>query len=285
MNLGGPAPEAPVRAGGSDLPLRLGSSLVLIPIALAGAWWGGIPAFALVALVAVIVFAEWAIVIGRSERLLPADPATILAATVVAVAPFASGLWSPAAGLVVALVSALVAGLLGRSSWLAAGSLYAGIFATALAAIRRDEAVGLDAIIVLLVAVWASDSCAFFAGRTLGGPKLWPRVSPKKTWSGAIGGLVGGVGIAFLVARLLGVAPSLGLFLVLVVLTVASIAGDLAESALKRRFGRKDASAIIPGHGGLLDRVDGLATAAALALLIGWAHQGPDAIGKGMLDW
>ena len=279
------APQAPARRGGGDLALRLGSSLVLIPVALVGAWWGGWPAYLLAAAVAVLVFAEWAVVVGQSEELLPKRPSVIAAAIPVLLAPFAAGFVSPLAGIAATILSAVVAIAMARSAWLSAGSIYAGLFATALAAIRSDAAYGLDAIVVLLVAVWAADSCAFFAGRTLGGPKLWPRVSPKKTWSGAIGGLVGGVGLSLAVAALVGVPASFGLAVVLVLLTIASQAGDLAESALKRRFGRKDSSAIIPGHGGMMDRVDGLVVAAVLALAIGWAHQGPDAVGRGILNW
>lgn len=276
----------PKPAGGaSDLSLRLGSSLVLIPIALAAAWWGDFPAYLLVALVATIVFLEWAVVIGQSKTLLPSAVSTLAPAILVGIASLLGGFVSPLAGLAATLLAAVLALLLARSRWLGTGAIYAGLFGTALVSIRRDQIGGLDAVVVLLVAVWASDSCAYFVGRSLGGPKLWPRVSPKKTWSGAIGGLVGGVALAFLAAWLLGVPASLGLLVVLVLLSLASAAGDLAESALKRRFGRKDASAIIPGHGGMMDRVDGLVAAAVLGLAIGWAHQGADAVGRGMLLW
>jgi phosphatidate cytidylyltransferase len=280
-----PAPDSPQKPNRSDMPLRLGSSLVLIPVALFGAWWGGLPAYGLAALVAAIVFAEWALVIGRSERLLPEDPAVLLTLAAIAAAALVAGLWTPAAGLALVGLSVLVAGLMARSTWLAAGALYAGLFGVALAAIRSDAVSGLDAVIVLLVVVWASDSFAYFAGRSIGGPKLWTRVSPKKTWSGAIGGLTGGVLLALGVALWLGVPWSGGLIALLVLLSLASQAGDLAESALKRRFGRKDSSAIIPGHGGMMDRVDGLVTASGLALLVGWVHQGSDAIGMGILFW
>jgi len=280
-----PAPDAPAGRRRGDLSLRLGSALVLIPVALAGAWLGGWPAYGLAAIVAAIVFAEWAYVVRVSHVLLPGGPIVWAGVIGIALATLAAGALGCLAGLAMVIAVALVAGAASRSSWLAAGGLYAGLFGVALAAIRSDTGLGLEAIIVLLVVVWGSDSFAYFAGRSLGGPKLWPRVSPKKTWSGAIGGLVGSVAAAFLVSRLLAVPASAGLVLILVLLSLASQAGDLAESALKRRFDRKDSSAIIPGHGGAMDRVDGLVFAAVLALFIGWAHQGAEAIGRGILVW
>lgn len=282
----GPAASGPLtRRVGSDLILRVGSSLVLIPVALGAAWWGGWPAYLLVGVVAVLFFLEWALVVGSSDALFTGDPRVLAPAAFVAASVIITGQISPFSGIILTLLAGVVGASIGRSPWLGGGAFYAALFGVALTAIRRDPVDGLSAIVVLLVAVWAADSCAYFAGRLIGGPKLWPRVSPKKTWSGAIGGLVGGVGFALLAAFLLGVRPSFGLVALLVVLVLVSQAGDLAESALKRRFGRKDSSSIIPGHGGVLDRVDGLAAAGVVAFLVGWAHQGAEAIGGGILSW
>jgi phosphatidate cytidylyltransferase len=132
--------------------------------------------------------------------------------------------------------------------------------------------------------VWVTDIGGYFAGRGLGGPKLWPRVSPKKTWAGAIGGFVASLAIAlgFAVFKLGEIGP---LLLLAAALSIASQLGDLFESAVKRRFGVKDSSQIIPGHGGLLDRLDGFVAAIVLAALIGFLRRGVDGVGLGLMVW
>ena len=133
--------------------------------------------------------------------------------------------------------------------------------------------------------MWATDIAAYFAGRAVGGPKLWPAVSPKKTWSGAIGGTLGGVAAGLLVAKLFGLAVSPMLVLVAIGLSVVAQAGDLLESAVKRHFGAKDASQLIPGHGGLMDRLDGFLTAAAAAVMVGLIRGGLEGPARGLLVW
>jgi phosphatidate cytidylyltransferase len=272
-------------AGRSELRLRLLSAAVLIPVALFVAWWGGLPSFLLVALVSAIVFAEWANIIGRSPRLLPSTPDVSIGTAFVVLASLLAGTQGLVTGLVVLLAGMVGVALMSRSAWLAGGVAYAGLLGVSLAALRADPVAGLAAITVLLVLVWATDSCAYFAGRTIGGPKLWPRVSPKKTWSGSLGGLAGGVILAALTAAAFGLRVGPLLILCLAVLSIASQAGDLFESAIKRHFDRKDSSAIIPGHGGMMDRVDGLIFAAAAAALIGWINLGEQQVGQGMLSW
>jgi phosphatidate cytidylyltransferase len=138
---------------------------------------------------------------------------------------------------------------------------------------------------VVYAAVWLSDIMAFACGRTLGGPKLWPRLSPKKTWSGLLGGTAAGTAGAVVVAAVAG-APLLGPVAVLsFVVALASQGGDLLESAVKRRFGAKDSSHVIPGHGGIMDRIDGFVTAAALAALVGALRAGIGHAGEGVLSW
>ena len=141
--------------------------------------------------------------------------------------------------------------------------------------IRSDEPWGFAAILFLVAAVAATDVAAFFAGRTLGGPKLAPAISPNKTWSGFIGGITAAALTGAVAAHLFGGNP-MTLALTGLALGVIAQGGDLAESALKRRFGVKDASNLIPGHGGFMDRVDGLIAAAiaaaVLASLINPAH-------------
>ena len=118
-----------------------------------------------------------------------------------------------------------------------------------------------------------------------GGPLLWPRVSPNKTWAGAVGGVVGGVAAGTSVAYASGVDKLVAVGIVALLLSVLTQAGDLFESAVKRRFGAKDAGSLIPGHGGLMDRLDGFLVAALVALLIGILRQGPDAPAQGLLVW
>jgi len=140
--------------------------------------------------------------------------------------------------------------------------------------------------------VWATDIGGYVAGRGIGGPKLWPRVSPKKTWAGAIGGFLASLIVAagFVVIDSNKADPALTLkmgplLLLAAVLSIASQLGDLFESAVKRRFGVKDSSRIIPGHGGLMDRLDGFVAAVVLAAFLGFLQGGVDGVGRGLMVW
>jgi phosphatidate cytidylyltransferase len=137
----------------------------------------------------------------------------------------------------------------------------------------------------LFATVWTTDIFAFLGGRAIGGPLLWPQVSPKKTWVGAIAGLAGGVAAGVVVAYASGIGRLGMAGIMALLLSVLAQAGDLFESAVKRRFGAKDASRLIPGHGGLMDRLDGFLVAAFAALLIGIVRQGTAAPGAGLLLW
>ena len=197
--------------------------------------------------------------------------------------------WTVAASLVlwewVRLVrSARVAGT-SSAGWLAAGVVYAGVLLAAPLILRRDPALGFRSILFIFAIVWATDIAAYFAGRAIGGPKLWPAVSPKKTWSGAVGGTLGGVVAGLLVARLSGLAVTPMLVIVALGLSVVAQAGDLLESAIKRHFGAKDASQLIPGHGGLMDRLDGFLTAATAAVMVGLLRGGLEGPARGLLVW
>jgi phosphatidate cytidylyltransferase len=169
--------------------------------------------------------------------------------------------------------------------WLAAGIAYAAVLLFAPLILRRDPTLGFAAMAFLFAVVWATDILAYFAGRALGGPKLWPAVSPKKTWAGAVGGTLGGIAVGALTVKLLGLSVPAMLLLVACLLSVAAQAGDLLESAIKRHFGAKDAGSIIPGHGGLMDRLDGFLTAAAAAAMVGLLRAGLDAPARGLLVW
>jgi phosphatidate cytidylyltransferase len=137
----------------------------------------------------------------------------------------------------------------------------------------------------LFAVVWATDILAYFTGRAFGGPLLWARVSPKKTWSGALGGLIGAGAAGIAVAYGSGIGNLAAIATLALLLSVLSQAGDLFESAVKRRFAAKDASGLIPGHGGVMDRLDGFMVAALAAAVIGIVRQGFDAPAHGLLLW
>ncbi|HZP19016.1 MAG TPA: phosphatidate cytidylyltransferase, partial [Bauldia sp.] len=189
-----------------------------------------------------------------------------------------------ALGFAVAAVSLIVAAATSPRAWRPAGVAYAALFGLSLLSLRYAP-LGREALVFVFAVTWATDTGAYFGGRGIGGPKLWPAVSPKKTWSGAISGLIAATAAGVLVARAFALPVSLPLVLVTLFLSLACQAGDLFESAVKRHFGVKDAGHLIPGHGGLMDRVDGLIFVAAAAALIGLVHLGPARLGEGLLLW
>ncbi|MDO9564883.1 MAG: phosphatidate cytidylyltransferase, partial [Bradyrhizobium sp.] len=187
---------------------------------------------------------------------------------------------------VLVVLGVIVAALLSphRRGWAALGGCYALAALIASVMLRLDPVWGFTALMFVLLIVWASDIGGYFAGRGIGGPKLWPRVSPKKTWAGAIGGFALSLAVAagFAAFGLGKVGP---LLLLAAVLSIASQLGDLFESAVKRRFGVKDSSHIIPGHGGLMDRLDGFVAAVVLAAIFGLLRGGGDGVGRGLMVW
>jgi phosphatidate cytidylyltransferase len=264
---------------GSDLLIRTGSAAVLAAIALFAAWFGG-PATGIVAAsAAVVVWLEWEHIIGDA----PAD--AYLLAIPVGAATLVGGFGFLGLGFVIAAGTAIGLALARATLWPATGVAYAGLLGLCLLAIRLSTDLGVTALFFVFAIVWATDTGAFFTGRTIGGAKLWPRISPKKTWAGAIGGLVAAVAAGAVVGSGAGLPSLLPLLATAFALSVACQFGDLFESAVKRRFGVKDSGRIIPGHGGLMDRVDGLIFACALAALLGWARGGTDHIAEGLLVW
>ena len=166
-----------------------------------------------------------------------------------------------------------------------AASLMPAAIGIAPIVLRSDTEDGFLAVMFLFAIVWTTDIVAYFLGRLIGGPKLLPRVSPKKTWSGALSGLAAAVLAALAVAAAAGLSALTSIAVVAAILSAVAQAGDLFESHLKRRFGAKDSSHLIPGHGGLMDRLDGFVLAAAVAAVIGILRGGLAAPARGLLVW
>lgn len=206
-------------------------------------------------------------------------------------AAWAAAAGCPACGLLAVILGTILVFLIRsvkderpQAWWSAAGVYYAGFPAVALIWIRGDIAYGTLAILYLFAIVWTTDSAAYLFGRWIGGPKLAPRISPKKTWSGLIGGALsaGAAGLIFAFLAADQLSPWLGVLAV--ALALISQLGDLGESAIKRVFGMKDSSGLIPGHGGVLDRIDGLIFAAVAAAILAWIID-PESPGRALLLW
>jgi phosphatidate cytidylyltransferase len=271
-------------AGRSNLMLRVVSSLVLVPVAIAAAYFGGVAFIAFWAIAALAVLWEWdTLVCAHDRNPVLATGALALAGAALLLALGRSGIAAALIALGVFGVAALASKV--RAVWCATGLVYAAAILIAPVLLRRDASFGFAAILFVFVIVWLTDITAYFVGRAVGGPKLMPRVSPNKTWSGAIGGTVAGLVGAVVVASQFGIQGLFAVAMVAFVLSVISQAGDLAESAIKRQFNAKDASQLIPGHGGLMDRLDGFVAAAAAGAVIGIAHGGFDAPARGLMVW
>ncbi len=256
-------------AKNSDLPLRLASALVLGTIVLGVTWYGGLLFRLLMVLAALLIHHEWSKITTSKETPAKPQPVTILSWIFVGLGAVAIILADPVRGLVICAVAVLVLGVWefakNRRFWMAGGVIYALAPAIALAQIREAPN-GLIMILLIFVIVWGTDIGAYFAGRTLGGPKLAPAISPKKTWSGFLGGLTAAI-LGTLI--LLSFFQDIDLPLTMVsagimagFLSVISQLGDLFESWIKRLFKVKDSGQLIPGHGGIMDRVDGLVVVA-----------------------
>lgn len=278
-----PAPAAQGGALRSNLAQRVMAALVLAPVALGAVFYGGWLWFALAAAIGAGLYLEWLSVIGSLDdrRLSIAG----LAGLAVTAAMLAAGRieWASVAIAIAAIAVAAFAAPEKRA-WSAAGLVYAAAALVAAVVVRGHGVAGLIAMLFVFAIVWATDILGYFAGRGIGGPKLWPRVSPKKTWAGALGGFFGSLAIGGIFAAL-GAGRAVPLVLLAGVLSIVSQAGDLFESALKRRFDVKDSSHLIPGHGGLLDRLDGFVAVVAVAALIGISRVGSGEAARGLLQW
>lgn len=280
------APDKPATSetakGSSNLYMRVVAALVLAPLTIAIAWIGGWPWACIVIAAAALLYFEWLMIVGASgNRFAVATGIAVLAIAGILLMTRSTDL---ALGVLAAGVAIAAAVARGQRGWVASGLVYAAAALIASIIVRRDADFGFVALMFVLLIVWVTDIGGYFAGRGIGGPKLWPRVSPKKTWAGAIGGLVLSLVIAAAFAWL-GYGKMLPLLLLGTVLSIVSQFGDLFESAVKRRFDVKDSSHIIPGHGGLLDRLDGFVAAIVLAAFIGFMRGGLDGVGHGFMVW
>lgn len=253
-----------------ELRLRIISGVILGILVLATIWAGGLWFRALATLIMLLMHYEFTTIVAAPQKTPLANAIGWLAVLATAVFIMTS---LPSMALAAIAIGAAGAGFSGLRSgaglWSATAVLYAGFSGLALAEIRGEGLFGLFAMLFVIAIVWSTDTLAYFCGRALGGPKLAPRISPGKTWSGAIFGAAAGVAAGIGVALAVRQGGGWLVPLVALALSAASQLGDLFESWVKRRFGAKDSSHLIPGHGGVMDRVDGLVFAAFAAFLIG----------------
>jgi phosphatidate cytidylyltransferase len=262
-----PVGISPGKGKYSELPLRVASAAVLGLFALYCTWMGGLTFQLLVLTASALIFYEFTSMVRKALPL----RVTVFAAGFLAILFGSYLVGRPMSGLAVMAIGALVLAawewFVGRTLWGAIALVYAGLPFAALVGLRDGEQ-GIFNIAFVLACVWGADTFAYFAGKTLGGPKLAPAISPNKTWSGFFGGLIGAVALSAVVALVAGYTISAKVTALAILLALLSQGGDLFESWVKRKFGLKDSGWIIPGHGGLLDRIDGLIFAGVAVWLI-----------------
>lgn len=279
------ATEPPVsrRRSWSDLGPRLLSAAVLVTLTVSALYIGSYFFAAVVGAVFAGAYREWETMVTRA----PLTPGGMVLIGLVAL----SGLIYPFFGLpgtlvVIAIACVIAIGMRGEAAlWRVVGLVIYGAIIIAALAMRGDTMAGVWAGVFLGTVVWMTDSAAFFTGRQIGGEKLAPDISPSKTWSGAAGGLALGAGAGLVVWILVTDSPWWIGLLLSATISVLGQLGDLSESAIKRHFRIKDSGDLIPGHGGLMDRLDSLTFGILLVLLVGALHAGYGAVAEGLLYW
>ncbi len=264
--------STPSGAPRSELSLRVISALLMVGVALLTLWWGGWPFACLWIAAGGVAGWEWSRITlptrAGSNHLLFGICVGIGGIVVAAGWPWLALVW--VGGM---LASCLLISPADRTEQVV-GVLYASAIAIAPIIVRAEPGLGITLIAWCFAVVWSTDVAAYFTGRALGGPKLWPAVSPKKTWSGALGGAAAAVAaglVVSLMARSAGVAWPIGITATIIAALISSAAGqlgDLFESALKRRHDVKDSGSIIPGHGGVLDRLDAFVVVVTLVAFV-----------------
>jgi phosphatidate cytidylyltransferase len=278
-----PKPDQPQRRNWADVGPRLASAAFLLAVTVTALYVGSFIFSTIVGAVYAGVYREWETMVSRAPLTIPGMVLVGLVALSGLVFP-----WLGVGGLAGAIgIAILVALFMGRELviWRIAGLVLFGLLILAAVMMRGDTMTGLWAGVYLGTVVWMTDSAAFFAGRQIGGEKLAPGISPSKTWSGALGGLALGAGAGVLVWTVLTDSPWWIGLIISVSISFLGQLGDLTESAIKRHFRIKDSGDIIPGHGGLMDRLDSLTFGLILVLIIGGLHGGFGAVAEGLLYW
>lgn len=271
------------RRSWTDLGPRLLSAAVLVALTASALYIGGYVFAAVVGAVFAGAYREWETMVTRA----PLTPGGWVLIGLVGLSGLVHPLFGPSGSIIVISLACLLAvGLRGEGVlWRIMGLCIFGAIIIAALAMRGDDMTGVLAGVYLGTVVWMTDSAAFFTGRQIGGEKLAPDISPSKTWSGAFGGLALGTGAGLLVWTLATDSPWWIGLLLSATISVLGQLGDLGESALKRHFRIKDSGDIIPGHGGLMDRLDSLTFGILLVLLVGALHAGYGSVAQGLLYW
>jgi phosphatidate cytidylyltransferase len=280
----GPGDGKRLASATSNLALRVCSAAVLAPLAVLAAYLGGLLFAVFWGAAAIAVLWEWtSLVAGRNHRMMLSACGSALA-----IAAVVHWLGRPITAILIVGLGAFAAAIFvpgAQRRWVTGGVGYAGAMLIAPLILRTDAKFGFLAMLFLFAVVWSTDIFGYIAGRAVGGPKLVPAISPNKTWAGAIGGAAGAVIVAVAVVYAFGLSDLGVIGALALVLSVVAQVGDILESWVKRRFGAKDAGQLIPGHGGVMDRLDGFWAAALVGALIGLSRGGFDAAARGLLVW
>jgi phosphatidate cytidylyltransferase len=268
----------------SDLGVRSASAAILIPAVLLDIWLGGIWFELFMAFLGLLMAHEWTnIVHQRSSTQFALHAAAVLCAAFLPREINVLPTLGVIAGITALAIFANAMRDRAKNIFAYAGVPYVALPILAFVLLRSHGVWGVHAIMWVMLVVWATDTFAYFAGRLIGGPKLAPVLSPKKTWSGLAGGMFGAALISTLYAVFM-LPAWFGLAFVAAALAVVAQVGDIFESALKRTYGVKDSGYLIPGHGGVLDRVDGLVAVGLVAAIIGFASNS-NSLAEGLLLW
>lgn len=265
------------QTSGSSLWPRVIAAAVLIPTTLLAVYGGGWVLAVFTTAAGIAMAREWVQIVHRETM----QWRFALHAVALASSQALLAMGRPAWGVTAILLTALIGSVAGqargeRGVWIALGILYIAVPCLAFVWLRQIVPYGFETVVWLLAVVWSTDSAAYVAGSAFGGPKLAPLISPNKTWAGAIAGLLAGLLISIVLARVSGLVPTVEFLATSLGLSVLTQCGDLAESFLKRTFGVKNASDLIPGHGGALDRLDGMIFATlGLAAYVEWVGHSP----------
>ncbi|HEX5508264.1 MAG TPA: phosphatidate cytidylyltransferase [Pseudolabrys sp.] len=278
------------RQGGSgflashNLFVRIVSALILAPVALVAAYFGGVVFLVFWCVAALTVLWEWVALVTGAGNVLT----FLVGAAAIAISASMTARDHAITAMLVIALGALAAAIFApseRRMAVTGGVAYSGALLLAPVLLRADTRFGFTAIVFLFAVVWTTDIFGYFFGRAIGGPKLAPAISPGKTWAGALAGTAGAAAIGVLFARY-GLGTNwFPTGFTAILLSVAAQLGDLLESGLKRRFGVKDTSQLIPGHGGVMDRLDGFWAAVLLGVIVGLLRGGFAAPAQGLLVW